>query len=54
MFKTWVLVLVINGTSADISPVMNINECTSAMKQYVAKHPKLKYNVFCEWRTNGL
>ena len=50
MVKAWVLVLVLNGVQTDIGPLMTINDCTAAMKRYVAQHPKLKYNVFCEWR----
>jgi len=51
MMKTWILILVVNGVTTDLGPITTINECTVAMKQYVAKNPKLKYNVFCEWRT---
>ena len=49
--KAWVLVLILDGTTTDLGPKMNINDCHAAMKRYIEQHLKQKYNVRCEWRT---
>lgn len=50
MIKAWVLVLVINGVTTDMSPRMTARDCQIAWKEYVTKNPKQKYQTFCEWR----
>lgn len=48
--KAWVLVLVLNGNTIDMSKPMMARDCQVAWKQYVTQNPKQKYNTFCEWR----
>jgi hypothetical protein len=48
--KAWILVLVINGVTTNLSQPMIAADCQAAWKKYVKENPKMKYNTFCEWR----
>lgn len=48
--KAWILVLLINGNTIELSKPMASNDCQAAWKKYVTENPKMKYNTFCEWR----
>ena len=50
MIKAWVLILVINGKTIDLGPMMSARDCQIAWSKHVTQNPKQKYETFCEWR----